>query len=382
MQLSDIPGQQAIKEYFLKIIDSQRVPHAIMITGGDGYGKLALAIGLAGLLECKNRTATGACGECSSCLKAQKNIHPDIHFSFPVIKKDNIKRAETTSTYFLNEWREFLNMHPYGNLTDWLTFLGASDKQANINVAECNEIIKNLSLMTYEGQYKIQIIWYADYLGKEGNRILKLIEEPSDNTIIILILNNSNAVLNTLKSRCQSILVPPFEDEDIKSYVSQNSSLSDNDQQELVHLVDGNLRMAIESINSSQLNYSEDLMSWFRYSYKSDPEEVVTFVETMVRNGKQENINFLNYGLHFLREMHQLLAQKSKEKLKLTEEEKIVAEKLVKLIDMNKIGQLEEIFTQSIGHIRRNLSLKILLMSMTFEINAILKAEVDNLVAK
>ena len=195
-------------------------------------------------------------------------------------------------------------------------------------------------------------------------------------------MNNSNAILNTLKSRCQSILVPPFEDEDIKSYVSQHSSLSDNDQQELVHLVDGNLRMAIESINSSQLNYSEDLMSWFRYSYKSDPEEVVTFVETMVRNGKQENINFLNYGLHFLREMHQLLAQKSDEKLKLTEEEKIVAEKLVKLIDMSKIGQLEEVFTQSIGHIRRNLSLKILLMSMTFEINAILKAEVDNLVAK
>jgi DNA polymerase-3 subunit delta' len=382
MRLSDIPGHQEIKDYFLKIIDSGRVPHAIMMTGGDGYGKLSLAIGLAGLLECKNRTANGACGTCSSCHKAQKNIHPDIHFTFPVIKKDNIKRADTTSTYFLKEWREFLSEHPYGNITDWLTHLGAADKQANINVAECNEIIKNLSLMTYEGQYKIQIIWYADYLGKEGNRILKLIEEPADNTIIILILDNSNAILNTLKSRCQSILVPPFADEDIMSHLDAHSSLSDKEKQGLVHLVDGDLRLAIQSINAAQLNYSEDLMSWFRHSYKADPEEVVGFVETMVRNGKQENINFFNYGLHFLREMHQLIAQNSSENIKLTEEEKIVAEKMTKLIDMNKIGRLEELFTQSIGHIRRNLSLKILLMSMTFEINAILKAEVNNLVKK
>lgn len=382
MQLSDIPGHQALKDYFLKIIDSGRVPHAIMMTGGDGYGKLALAIGLAALLECKNKTAEGACGTCSSCIKAQKNIHPDIHFSFPVIKKDNIKRQDTTSTYFLKEWREFLAEHPYGNITDWLTFLGAADKQANINVAECNEIIKNLSLMTYEGQYKIQIIWNADYLGKEGNRILKLIEEPADNTIIILILNNSNAVLNTLKSRCQSILVPPFSDEDIKVYVEANSSLSPKDKQELVHLVDGDLRLAIQSLSATQLNYSEDIMSWFRYSYKADPEEVVGFIDTLIGNGKQEIINFLTYGLHFLREMHQLIAQDSSENIKLSDEEKVVAEKLIKLIDMSKIGQLEQIFTQSISHIRRNLSLKILLMSMTFEINAILKAEVNNLVTK
>jgi DNA polymerase-3 subunit delta' len=382
MQLSDIPGHKELKDYFLKIIDSNRVPHAIMMTGGDGYGKLSLAIGLAVLLECKNRTSDGACGNCSSCHKAQKNIHPDIHFTFPVIKKDNIKRQDTTSTYFLKEWREFLTEHPYGNISDWLTFLGAADKQANINVAECNEIIKNLGLMTYEGQYKIQIIWYADYLGKEGNRILKLIEEPAENTIIILILNNSNAILNTLKSRCQSILVPPFADDDIMTYLDTHSSLPDQDKQKLVHLVDGDLRLAIQSINSAQLNYSEDIMNWFRCCYKADPEEVVGFVESMVRNGKQENINFFNYGLHFLREMHQLIAQNTSDKVKLTEEEIIVAEKMTKLIDMSKIGRLEELFTQSIGHIRRNLSLKILLMSMTFEINAILKAEVNNLVKK
>jgi len=191
MTFKEIPGQQTLKEYFAKIITEGRVPHALLLTGGEGYGKLAIAWAVATFLQCKNKGTKDACGECSSCRKASQNIHPDIHYAFPVIKKDKLTRAETTSKDFIIEWRNFIAEQPYGDLNEWLISLGAPDKNPNINVAECNHIIKNLGLMTYEGDYKIQIIWNAELLGKEGNRLLKLVEEPSDNTIIILIANNT-----------------------------------------------------------------------------------------------------------------------------------------------------------------------------------------------
>jgi len=380
MHIDSIPGQLGVKSYFKKLVTSNRIPHAIMLFGNEGHGKLSLARSFAKLLQCHNNAEGIACNSCPSCLKADKNIHPDIHFSFPVIKKDNLKREDTTAKNFLTEWREFLVEYPFGNITDWMQHLGAIDKRPNINVAECNEIIKNLGLKTYEGLYKIQIIWQADFLGKEGNRLLKLIEEPADNTIIILIIDNRNAILNTIKSRCQSLLIPPFEDEVIEAYITDNSNLKGEDQKELTYLSNGNMRIVIKHLNENQLNYSEDLLKWLRCAYKLDPEEIISFNDQLKDSGKQDIINFFSYGLHFLRQLNKGLNAESQDSLKLTKEEKEVAEKLQKLINIDKIAALEAIFSKSIGHIKRNLSIKVLLMSMTFEINAILKAEVNKFV--
>ena len=153
---------------------------------------------------------------------------------------------------------------PFGNINDWMDHLNASDKSPNINVAECNQIIKNLGLKTYEGKYKIQIVWAAKYLGKEGNRLLKLIEEPTPDTIIILVEDNRNAILNTIRSRCQIISVPPFEDNEISQLLEENgASLSQTDKQELTYLSSGNMRKALQMIGQAEMNYSEDILNWF-----------------------------------------------------------------------------------------------------------------------
>ncbi len=380
MHLDNIPGHGSTKDYFYKIVKDTRIPHAILLSGGEGHGKLALAIGLAQLLQCQNVTDGKACNQCNSCLKASKYIHPDIHFSFPVIKKDNLKREDTTSKQFMKEWREFLVEMPYGNMSDWLSHLGAVDKRANINVTECNEIAKNLSLKTFEGRYKIQIIWHADYLGKEGNRLLKLIEEPSDDSIIILIINNRNHILNTIKSRCQSLIVPPFSDEDMMSFISSQTSLSKEDQEELVHLASGDIRKTLTHIHDTKINYSEDLVQWMRVCYKSDPEELIDMTSEMAQRGKQDIINFFQYGLHFFREYHQYLSGIPIESLRLTGQEKEILPKMEKIISLNKIRPIEAILTQSISHIGRNLSLKILLMNGSIEINTILRSEVNKFV--
>ncbi len=380
MTFQNIPGHTELKAYFSKIVSSGRVPHAILLTGGEGYGKLALSWALATYLQCKNKGATDACGECTSCRKALQNIHPDIHFAFPVIKKDKLTRAETTSKDFIIEWRNFLAEQPYGDLNEWLTSLGAPDKNPNINVAECNHIIKNLGLMTYEGAYKIQIIWYAELLGKEGNRLLKLIEEPSDDTIIILIANNRTQVLNTLRSRCQIVSVAPVDDASMLSYIGEKYDLNEEDTQELAFLSAGNLRKASFLGNTVEMNYSEQLLDWLRAGYSGDPEKLVAASEELAATGRQEITNFLEYGLHFFREYFLFLNIGDENLLRLTATEKSAAMKMTKIIDHEKIERLQQLFEKSSGQVKRNLNLKSLMMHMSLEINNILRSEVNNLV--
>jgi len=377
MFIDSIPGHQDIKGYFAKIISESRVPHAMLMVGEDGMGGLPLALGLAASLQCESPQANSACGKCPSCIKVDQNIHPDIHFAFPVIKKEKLKREDTTSKDFLPEWRLFLQNTPYGNLNDWLSQLNAPDKIANINVAECQSIIKGLGLKTYEGKYKIQIIWGAEFLGKEGNRLLKLIEEPTDDTVIILITNNRNSILNTIRSRCQIISVPPVGDDAIKSFLNSNFQLPDGQLEESVYLSSGNIRKAELLAQQNEKSYSEDLLNWLRYGYSGDPEHINDWVTYLAQKGKQELKTFINYGLHFFREYYLGLNLKETNNLRLTTQEKNVILKMNKIIDRSKTIDLESLLGRCITQINRNLSLKILLMDVTLNINKVLRSEVN-----
>jgi len=378
MQFKDIPGQNQLKAYFKRLVLDDRMPHALMLVGGEGHGKLALALALSVYLQCPNKTDVGACGNCNSCKKAEKYIHPDIHFSFPVVKKDKLKREDTTSNHFLPEWRSFLAEQPFGGINEWLMHLEASEKNANINVAECNQMIKHLGLQTYEGQYKIQLVWYADYLGKEGNRILKLVEEPTPNTIIILITNNRSHILNTLRSRCQIITVPPIEDQAMLQHIKDSFDLTEADTQELAFLSQGNIRKALQLGRHTELNYSENIMDLFRIAYSGDPEKLIPMVDELAGMGRNELSHFLEYGLHFMREYLLYLNTNKPSELRLTQAEKEVSQKMTKIIDMSKTSNIQALLERYNAYIKRNLSLKSMIMQMSLEINGILRAEVNN----
>ena len=380
MRLEEIPGQIQIKEFFKKVISEERMPHALLLVGEDGCGPLALATGVATLLQCKNPSDFKACGECSSCIKTNQYIHPDVHYAFPVVKLDKIKREDTTSLNFLPQWRSFLSSSIFGDLNDWLSHIDALDKGPNMNVTECNNIIKNLSLKTYEGQYKIQIIWYAELLGKEGNRLLKLIEEPSPDSIIILTCNNRNAILNTIRSRCQIINVPPIDDDSIGAYLEQKFEITGDQANEIKYLSNGNLRTAAQIASQNQMNYSEDMLNWFRYAYKADPEELNNWVSYLSGMSKQDLKNFMKYTLHFLREYLLGINVKETSSLRLSQEEKNVILKMQKIINRPKTEMLSNLFSKNIAYINRNLSIKIMIMNMTLEINEILRSEVNKFV--
>jgi len=380
MRLEEIPGQKHLKDYFKKVISENRMPHALLLVGDEGFGPLAFANGIATLLQCSNPSDFIACGECSSCIKSMQYIHPDIHFSFPVVKLDKLKREDTTSKNFLPQWRTFLQNNIFGDLNDWLNHINASDKGANMNVTECNSIIKNLSLKTYEGKYKIQIIWYAELLGKEGNRLLKLIEEPTPESIIILTCNNRNAILNTIRSRCQIVNVPPIDDNSIGTYLENTFSINGDQANEIKYLATGNLRTANQIASRSQMNYSEDMLNWFRYAYKADPDELNQWVAHLAGMSKQDLKTFMRYTLHFLREYLLGMNMKETSTLRLSNEEKNVILKMQKIINRPKTELMSLLFSKNIGYIDRNLSIKIMIMNMTLEINEILRSEINKFV--
>ncbi|HEV8270375.1 MAG TPA: hypothetical protein VGQ04_03660, partial [Chitinophagaceae bacterium] len=245
MQFQKIINQQETKQQLVELIQHNRLSHALLFLSKEGSGALSLALALAQYLTCekanpksqtssntllfgeepttsnlKPQTLNDSCGVCPSCTKANQLVHPDIHYSYPVVTKKS--GTPPLSVDYVSEWREFVNNYPYGNVYDWLQFIGAENKQGNITANECNDIIHKLSLKSFESEYKVLIMWMPEYLGGEGNKLLKLIEEPPPNTLFILVAENETLLLPTIVSRCQMIKIPMLETADIEAALIDN----------------------------------------------------------------------------------------------------------------------------------------------------------------
>ncbi len=373
MKFSQITGKSQVKNALVNQVDKQRIPHAQIFLSKEGSGSLAIALAYASYILCKNKSNDDSCGKCNSCIKSYKYIHPDVHFSFPVVKLGDKKRSETTSVDFLPKWREILNTNPFFSINQWLQFIEADNNSPNINVKECNDIVQNLSLMSYESGQKILIMWLPEYLGTEGNRLLKLIEEPTDNTFIILVSENQDHILQTILSRCQLIKIPNFEDHEITDYLNVSLNIENYKAEQISNLSDGNLSLAIAISQNESNDYSENLIDWLRKAYKSDPIEINQWIDGISRTSKDEQKNFFEYGLHFLRQLI-LLNLTGGSRLNLTPKELEVAEKMRNLIDREKAEKISNILNEALEFIPRNMNIKILLFADTLNIGQILRA--------
>lgn len=369
MNFKDIPGLNQQKTYLKELVTQDRLPHAFIFTGPEGNGKLALALAFANYIQCESRTES-ACGQCSACIKSKKLVHPDIHFVYPVIRKDGKKREDTVSTDFLIPWRQFITDMPYGSISDWLNHIRAESKPANINTSECNQISSKLGLKSFEGSHKILILWHAEMLGKDGNRLLKIIEEPPESTLIIIIAERLDKIIKTITSRCQIFAVPPFTDEDIASVLSEKSS---GPIDEIIQLADGNMQQALSLINKGKSNYSEEILDWMRVAYRLKAESVVSWLDDFNRKSKQDQTNFLLYGLYYMKEYRKILLCQDINQGKLTNSEKQVAQKMAKLVDEDMSAGIVALFENAIGLLKRNANAKILFMDMTIRLQALMK---------
>lgn len=375
MFFKDIEGKHQLKTVLIKSVDTGRIPHAQLFLSREGAGGLPVALALASYIMCENRLPNDSCGSCSHCRKSHKYIHPDIHYSFPVVRQGDKKRESTTSDDFLPKWRAILDQNPFMGKSDWFDFINEHNSTPNINTKECVDIMHKLNMKAYESDKKILIMWLPEYLGNEGNRLLKLIEEPTDNTFIILVSENQEQILQTILSRCQLIKIPPFTNADIVNYLGNNMNISSEKAEQIAHLADGNLNLAMAISNNQQADYSHLIISWLRVAYKSDPLEINQWIKEVDGLNKEEQKSFLEYGLHFFRQFNFRLLTHS-DNIHLTQSEKEVAKNMEKVIDINKAEVICMIINELVEYIPRNINLKIALYADTLKIGKILKNQI------
>jgi DNA polymerase III subunit delta' len=319
MQFKKVIGQQEVKQHLAEMIHHNRLSHALLFLAKEGSGGLPMAMAFAQFVLCEKnnpRAAAGpslfceepaaapvsqpadSCGECPSCVKIRQLIHPDVHFSYPVVTK----KAGTPpiSTDYITEWREFVNQYAYGNIYDWLQFIGAENKQGNITAAECNDIIRKLNLKSYEGDYKILILWMPEYLEKEGNKLLKLIEEPPANTLFILVAENESQILPTILSRCQLIKIPPIGTEAITAALVERANVPAAQARQIASVAEGNYREALQVIQHADEDWQALLREWLNAILKTGPIAQVKWVEEMAKTGREKQKQFLRYFNHLL----------------------------------------------------------------------------------
>lgn len=303
MYFKDIIGQESTIALLRSAVAEGRVPHAQLICGGEGTGKLVVAIAYARYLCCTHRNGEDACGECPSCKKFDKLVHPDLHFAFPIYKKESTKPAYSDD--FIDKWRQAITDNPYLNLNQWMSHIGTENQQGLIYASQSEEIIRKLTLKSSEGNYKVMIIWMAEKMNGEcSNKLLKMIEEPPAQTVFLLIAENPDLLLPTIQSRVQRLPLRPVEEEVIARALCDRFGLSDSDARQIAHASAGNWLQAVETIHlgSRSKEYIELFMALMRRSYARDLKGMRQWADTVAGMGREPQKNFLIYCQRMIRE--------------------------------------------------------------------------------
>ncbi|MDB5109592.1 MAG: hypothetical protein JWR67_706 [Mucilaginibacter sp.] len=368
MQFKQIIGQAAIKQRLINTVTENRVSHAQLFLGPEGSGSLALAVAYAQFLSCEDKQADDSCGICSSCRKYQKLMHPDLHFSYPFFAK----HKDDTAITFIDQWREAFLSNPYLTLDIWRSYLDAENKQANINIAECHQIIKKLSFKPFESAYKIMILWLPEYLDKEGNALLKIIEEPQPNTLFLLVAQNQDQILNTILSRTQLVKIPALTYEEIKDHLINQHNQTQHAAAEIAYLSNGNLTEALAMLGQDNKSYHTLFIQWLRLCFSNKGIEIIGFVEQIAKMGRENQKNFLRYGISFMRECCLLMAGAGN-LVHLPATELETAQKMTSVMNVSMAQAVSAELEKAHYHVERNANPKILFLDVSLLIISFLK---------
>ncbi len=309
MLFSEILGQEHLKSHLVKSADNGRISHAQLFVGPEGCGTLPMAIAYARYILCRNKNKENEGGNESCNLKFKNFSHPDLHFAFPVAATDKVK-SHPVSNHFMAEWRQLLAEQPYGNLFDWYKLLDIENKQGQIGVDEAQDIVKALSLKSYEGGYKVMIIWMAEKMNiAASNKLLKLIEEPPNKTVFILIAEDEGQIINTIRSRCQVLHFPRLAESVIRDALIKNFDLDEPTATTIAHQSDGNYNKACDLVyrDSEDLEFEAWFVSLMRGAFKAQRDKsaihnLLKWSEEMAKTGRETQKKFLLFCLDFFRQ--------------------------------------------------------------------------------
>jgi DNA polymerase-3 subunit delta' len=379
MQFSDLLGQEHIKNHLTRSADMRRIPHAQLFIGPEGSGTLPMAIAYAQYILCGNQNGENS-GINESCnLKFQKIAHPDLHFVYPTVTNEDIKK-DPKSIDFIGNWRQFLTENPYGSLFDWYSVLDVKNKQGLIRVEDAGEVLKTVALKSYEGGYKIMIVWMADKMnGDASNKLLKLLEEPPEKTVFILISENEEDIIQTIRSRCQVMHFNGLSESVITEALISRKNTDPKLAAKIAHQAQGNYNKALHVLknDSDEFPFEQCFVDWVRAAFKAKGNpaviaELIQWSEQIATLGRETQKKFLQFCIDLFRQA--LLYNYQTPSLVYIEPkiENFTIAKFAPFVNGNNINEIFQELSDAIYHIERNGNAKIILTDLSIKLTRLI----------
>ena len=376
MKRNEVIGQEEVWQRLTEMVTEERVPHAIMLCGPQGCGKMALALAFASYLLCQNRDGHNeACGECKQCKMLEKWGHPDLLFSYPTIKTPAMgSEHKPVSEDFAEEWRNMISRSPYFNIEQWMTEIGAENQQAIITAGESDELNRKLSLKSSQGGYKVSVIWLPERMNIEcANKILKLIEEPPSHTVFIMVSENPDNLLETIRSRVQRIDVKKTDNESIQKALVSKYGITEDDAMRVARLANGDWLTAVGELTADSENkdFLTDFQSLMRLAYQRNVRELKRWSDNINSYGREKQKRFLTYFLRLIRESFMYNFQQP-DLSYLTSQEEAFTANFARFVNENNILQINELANKAIRDISQNANGKIVFFDMALQMIVLL----------
>lgn len=374
MYFSDFPGQDSTKTQLLDLFKSERVPHALLLNGEEGCGHLQLALSFSSLLLCKSPTPLDACKNCSSCKMYEKYQHPDLHFSYPIhlSKTEHSETSDDQRSSFL----EALEKYKCLGKKTWYSKMGNENKQGVIGVKESQAILAKISLKSFFGSAKILLMWMPELMNiQAANKLLKLIEEPPENTYFIFVSNNQSKILPTISSRLQTINVPRLKDENISDFLEKKFQIEPSTANNIAKISKGNLNKAINThldAGISEMNRSL-FVNWMRLCYSRNIADTIDWVNEFSKIGREQIKDFITYSLEMYRQC--IMGNYNMEIEGVSESEKNFLEKFKPFVNHQNISEINSIMNDAYYHMERNANPKILMLDVSIKLYKLLRTK-------
>ncbi|MCL6462404.1 MAG: DNA polymerase III subunit delta' [Flavobacterium micromati] len=379
MQFSEIFGQENIKSHLTKSADLGRIPHAQLFVGPEGSGTLPMAIAYAQYVICSNQNNENS-GLNQACnLKFKKISHPDLHFIYPTVSTEDVK-TKPKSIDFITEWRQFLEDNPYGSLFDWYQLLGVKNKQGEIRVDDAQEILRLLALKSFEGGHKIMIIWMADKLNiAASNKLLKLLEEPTDKTVFILISENEEDIIQTIRSRCQVLHFNGLPEKIIADALTINQNIDPAVALKIAHQAQGNYNKALQLLqpDSESTFFEKWFVDWVRAAFRAKGnaaaiQDLIQWSEQIASLGRETQKKFLLFCIDMFRQALLLNYQTPSLVYMQPKVEKFKLENFAPFVNGNNINDIFKELSDAMYHIERNGNAKIIITDLSIKLTRLL----------
>jgi DNA polymerase-3 subunit delta' len=379
MLFSEILGQKHIKNHLTTSVDAGRIAHAQLFVGPEGSGTLPMALAYAQYILCGNTNSENTGGNDSCNIKFKNFSHPDLHFAFPVTTSSKVK-SKPISNFYLEEWRQLLEQQPYGNLFDWYKLLEVDNKQGQIGVEEALQIVKSLALKSYEGGHKVMLIWMAEKMNTAcANKLLKLIEEPPEKTIFILIAEDEEQIINTIRSRCQILHFPPLAESAIAEALVAKYHIETSVASKIAHQANGNFNKACDLIyqDSEDIQFEKWFVLWVRSAFKAKGNktaihDLISWSEEIAKTGRETQKKFLAFCLNYFRQAL-LLNYKANDLVFLEPKaENFKLENFAPFVHDSNILEISDELQNAIYHIERNGNSKIILTDLSIKLTRLL----------